>query len=176
MKTLDDAWSWYGATRQNLERMNRLGRKYWGQLPWDGELGRDDDFRILEAADIEAETRISLDFIDDLAIVVLFSVFEQGVRDHIGGELLKESEAVQHPVLKKAADDAIRGVEEGSFFKVLEPYKATGHADLIEEVNQVRRYRNWVAHGRRGAQPPAVDPRKAYLRLVQLLEVITRPE
>jgi hypothetical protein len=78
------------------------------------------------------------------------------------------------------ARDALEAIEVGSFFRVLEPYKSEGHADLIEEVNQVRRYRNWVAHGRRGEQPPSVAPRMAYERLSRFLAVViptgTAPE
>jgi hypothetical protein len=54
---------------------------------------------------------------------------------------------------------------------VLEPYKDV-NADLIDEVNQVRRYRNWVAHGRRTAQPDAVNLLAAYDRLKRFLEQI----
>ena len=43
-------------------------------------------------------------------------------------------------------------------------------ANLIEEVNQVRRYRNWVAHGRRTPQPAAVTPATAYDRLKRFLD------
>jgi hypothetical protein len=59
-------------------------------------------------------------------------------------------------------------IEQGSFFRVLEPYKDVD-ANLVEEVNQVRRYRNWVAHGRRTDQPAAVDPTTAYGRLKRFL-------
>jgi hypothetical protein len=65
-------------------------------------------------------------------------------------------------------------IEHGSFFKVLEPYKKID-ADLIEQVNQVRRYRNWVAHGRRGPQPDAVDPRAAWDRLQRCLDRLEQP-
>src|SRR5216684_2153350 len=146
MKTLDDARDWYDSTRKNLERMNRLARKYWDALPWDSDIGRDDDFRLLEADIVRSETETSLQFMDDLAVVVLFSVFEQIVRDHVKSEVLVEIDRISHPFLRKAADEATEQIEVGSFARVVEPYKAQD-ANLIEEVNQVRRYRNWVAHG-----------------------------
>ena len=59
-------------------------------------------------------------------------------------------------------------IEHGSFFNVLEPYKGIDPS-LVEEVNQVRRYRNWVAHGRRTDQPAAVNPSTAYDRLKRFL-------
>lgn len=172
MKTLDDAWKWYVNTRDNLRRMHRLASRYWPGLPWEGDLGRDDEFRTLEGEAIQSETRYGLDSLDDLTVVVLFSVFEQSIRDHIKGELVVEAAGLVHPVLRDAAADAIEAVQVGSFFRVLKPYKSEGHADLIEEVNQVRQYRNWVAHGRRGEQPPSVAPRMAYERLARFLAVV----
>jgi hypothetical protein len=173
MNTLDDAWAWYSKTRDNLLRMNRLARRYWRELPWEGALGQDNEFRLLEGSDVLDETKYSLDFLDDLAVVVLFSVFEAVIRSD--AKLQVESEAAQltHPILRQAADDALWVVNEGSFARVLEPYKALGHADLIEEVNQVRKYRNFVAHGRRRHdQPASVTPRAAYERLTRLLAVV----
>jgi len=61
-------------------------------------------------------------------------------------------------------------VHEGSFFAVLDAHKGP-HDDLLEAVNQVRRYRNWVSHGKRGARPPDVSPRVAYERLGEFLAV-----
>jgi hypothetical protein len=176
MKTLDDAWRWYHATRDNLDRMHRLARRYWQALPWEGSLGRDDDFRTLEDEEVLKETKYSLDFLDDLTVVVLFSVFEQTIRDQVRDEVQAESAGLIHPVLRKAAEDVTQAIEVGSFARVLEPYKVEGHADLIEEVNQVRRYRNWVAHGRRGEQPPSVAPRMAYERLTRFLVVVIPSE
>ena len=75
---------------------------------------------------------------------------------------------MHHVAIKRALDEMREGIEQGSFFKVLEPYKDLD-ANLVEEVNQVRRYRNWAAHGRRSQQPPAVDPTTAYDRLQRFL-------
>jgi len=45
-------------------------------------------------------------------------------------------------------------------------------AGLVEEVNQVRKYRNWVAHGRHAARPDSVDPETAYTRLDRFLKAM----
>ena len=57
---------------------------------------------------------------------------------------------------------------------MLEPYKSAAGAGLVEEVNQVRRYRNWVAHGRRDDLRPKdnVEPREAYDRLTRFLAAL----
>jgi hypothetical protein len=61
---------------------------------------------------------------------------------------------------------------ERSIFRVLDVFKGQ-NADFVEEVNQVRRYRNWVAHGRRATAPPFVDPEMAYERLKRFLDRFT---
>ncbi|MGH7222865.1 MAG: hypothetical protein ACRELF_06540, partial [Gemmataceae bacterium] len=157
MKTLADAWIWYEATKRNLGRMQRLGRRHWGNPSLEGaSIWLDDHFKTLEASDIVEETTTSLKPIDDLAIVVLFSVFESHVRDHLVARIKPEATGLSEPILKEAADDAIQGVEEGSFSRrVLYPLKEQRHvsAELVEKINQVRKYRNWVAHGRREPVP-----------------------
>jgi hypothetical protein len=108
MNTLADAWEWYHSTQRNLTRTQRIGRKYWdeiaGQVP---SIGQDDDFKMLEAEDIETETTASLIPIDDLAVVVLFSVFEAAVRSHVVAMIGPEAAGLARPILKHAANDAI---------------------------------------------------------------------
>jgi hypothetical protein len=44
---------------------------------------------------------------------------------------------------------------------------------LVEEVSQVREYRNFVAHGRQeGKRPANVTPRMAYQRLGRFLAAV----
>src|SRR5437868_2980724 len=116
-----------------------------------------------------------LDDLDDLCVLLLFSVFEALVRDQVLRGVDAEIRSLRHPTLRRAADDARDAIEQGSFFKVLEPYKEI-EANLIELVNQVRRYRNWVAHGRRGPQPGKIDPDTAFVRLTRLLGAMQPPD
>jgi hypothetical protein len=176
MNTLGDAWNWYVSTKKSLEQLQRIGRKYWDEIPWaTASIGRDDHFRLLEEEDIEKATTASLEPIDDLAVVVLFSVFESLVRTQVAERIRPEATNLMGPILKQAAEDAIQGVEEGSFFnRVLEPLKEQGRVapDLITKVNQVRDYRNWVAHGRRESPTNYVSPKTAFDRLNEFLEAL----
>ena len=173
MKTLADAWNWYTATKQNLARMQRLGERHWGDPSLaNASIWQDDRFRMLEAPDIMAETTAGLRPIDDLAIVVLFSVFESRVRDYLLELMEPQAQGITDPILKEAVDDAVQGVKEGSFYRrVLEPFKKQNPnlANLIAQVDQVREYRNWVAHGRRDAPTNNVTPKMAYERLSDFL-------
>ena len=142
-----------------------------GDLPWDGAIGQDNHLKDLTSAKILDGSQTVLDDLDDLCVLLLFSVFEATVRERVLSEVEAELPPPRHVAIKRALDEMKEGIEQGSFFKVLEPYKNLD-ANLVEEVNQVRRYRNWVAHGRRSSQPAAVTPATAYERLKRLLDRI----
>jgi hypothetical protein len=111
MKTLADAWNWYQATKRNLARMRRLGSAHWAHPSLEAaSIWQDDEFRMLEASDIVKETAASLGPIDDLAVVVLFSVFESRVRDYLVEQIEPQADLLTHPILRDAADAALQGV------------------------------------------------------------------
>jgi len=167
--SLADALGWYESVRTQTLTMRQLGKRHWDTLPWDGDLGRDERLRSLASSEILTQSEGILAELDDLCVLLLFSVFEAIVRERVLEDVARELPALRHVALVHAVDALKESLEHGSFARVLEPYKRQG-ADLIEEVNQVRRYRNWVAHGRRGEQPFEVDPRTAYDRLQRFLD------
>ena len=169
--SLEDAWNWYTSVREMTLAMYTMGKKHWTTLPWDGELGRDERLRHLEAPQILGWTDVIRRDLDDLCVLLLFSVFEATIRERVMADVEAELPPVRHVAIKRALDEMKEGIEHGSFFKVLEPYKDFD-ANLIEQVNQVRRYRNWVAHGRRTDQPASVNPTTAYDRLKRFLDFL----
>jgi hypothetical protein len=173
MKTLEGAWKWYQQAKSQLELVRRIASHYWLDLPWEDKLDRDDRFKALVQEELEQDTSFTLAQIDDLGVLVLFSVFESLVRDLLAAQIETEivEKSINHSVLLEATRDLIKQVEEGSFFKVLDPFKKLD-PNLVEMVNQVRRYRNWVAHGKRGKKPPTVDPRMAYERLSEFWSLL----
>lgn len=182
MKTLEDAWAWCGATREGARRLDHLA-KYWDRLPWDSpagalaELSRDNVFRELDGEQMRADAARTVSELDDLAILILFSVFEAEVRDWVRDRVLPETSVLTEPLLVDAAKDVIERIKQGSFARLLTPYKAMATAELVEAVNQVRDYRNWVAHGRREDMRPNenVVPREAYDRLSRFLAALRGP-
>jgi hypothetical protein len=171
ISSLDDAWKWYSSAKEIALAMSALGKKHWNGLPWDGELGRDDRLRHIEASEILDWTRVILADLDDFCVLLLFSVFEATVRKRALDDVALELPILQHPALQQAVQSLNENLEHGSFFRVTEAYKARD-PDLIEQVNQVRKYRNWVAHGRRGEPQNAVDPKTAYVRLQQFIDLL----
>ena len=171
MTTLEDAWAWFNQNRTLLKLMSRLGDKYWSDLPWEGALGRDDHFRTLEGDQVKAIADAVLSEFDELAVFVIFSVFESIVRRRVADDLRSEVSGLEHPALQKSARSMLRNIEEGSFSNnVLDLFKKDGREpgslsvnSLVEEVSRVRRYRNWVAHGRKvEGKPNMIVPKDAY--------------
>lgn len=180
MTTLEEAWAWYQAAVQGAKQLIHLA-PLWGELPWgqgDGwvsRIERDNVLGHIEADEMEKNARRAIGNLDDLAVLVLFSVFEANVRDLVTTQLRPEVDDLKHPVLRSAGEDVLQAVADGSFFRVLEPFKSQASPDLVEQVNQVRRYRNWVAHGRRADNRPnaLVEPKEAYRRLQAFLAAIS---
>jgi hypothetical protein len=169
MMTLDEAWNWYVKTERQLTLFGRFGRKHWEKLPWEGELGRDEKLKTLAAQDIEADTDFSLDHLNDFAVLILFSAFESIMRDRARADVQGERDRLNHPLVTRILDEAVHDLAQSSIFRVLDVFKGQD-ANLVEEVNQVRQYRNWVAHGRRGNPPFGIDPGTAYRRLKRFLD------
>ena len=157
--------------------MDRIGRRYWsedfGEKTLKESLHRDDRFKEITAASIAGgSARIVMEDLDDLAVLLLFSVFEANVRDRILEEMDREMAAPpRHPALVKAIADAKYAIEHGSFGGLTEAYKSL-NSDVKTQVDQVRHYRNWVAHGRRGSARNNVDPEQALTRLEDFLKLL----
>ena len=160
--SLEDAWRWYENARRMMVCMHRLGTHHWSKLP--STIASDKRFQDLEPTEVTACAQLVLDDLSDLCVVLLFSVFESQVREQVRLDVETAMPASLHPALDKAVDDLKESIDNGSFHGVLACFKSVD-ADLVEEVNQVRKYRNWVAHGRRSRQPDNVTAEIAFDRL-----------
>jgi hypothetical protein len=180
MKTLMDAWEWYESAKTNLVRMRRLGTHHWGdESLQNASIWSDERFKEVEARDIERETDLALAPLEDLGVLVLFSVFEAAVRDHLEGIIRPMTGSLGHPILEHAAEKVLEGIKQGSFAnQVLTPLQEQGRItpQLSDKVKQVRDYRNWIAHGKRDPREPSVinlDAKEAFERLKEFLETLS---
>jgi hypothetical protein len=173
MMDLDEAWRWYETTREHLGLFARLGMKHWGQFPEDSSLWKDDAFKSLESDAIKQDSRFSLEHLEDFAVMVIFSVFESIVRERVLARIRGERQGIEGVLLGGMIDASLVELKKKSFARILEIFKGMD-AGLVEEVNQVRRYRNWVAHGRQSTPKAAVDPEVAFKRLRRFLEAMTQ--
>jgi hypothetical protein len=179
MKTLLDAWKWYESTKTNLLRMRRLGTHHWDDESLAAaSIWQDDRFKEVEATDIDEETDLAIRPLEDLGVLVLFSVFEAAVRDHLEEVVRPKIGNLGHPILEHAAENALEGIKQGSFANhVLSPLQEQGRItpQLIDRTKQVRDYRNWVAHGKReprGTNIVNLNPREAFERLTEFLDAL----
>jgi hypothetical protein len=156
--------------------MDRLARRYWGEevgkKTLEDVLHRDNVFKEYEASKIRDLAKLVTDNLDDLVVLLLFSVFESIVRDRTLEEMKQELPMTpRHPALLKAVADAKDAIEHGSFGRLTETYKGLD-PNLKTLVDQVRKYRNWVAHGRRGDPENQVVPQNALERLEGFLQLL----
>jgi hypothetical protein len=172
--SLEDAWDWYRAVRTLAYDMRRLADK-WEDPGLIGVVQQNNHLRERTAIELQQKAATILDDLDDLAVLMLFSVFEATVRDRAKEDVDREIELIHHPAVLRAVNDLKDSIENGSFGKVTEAYQKMD-TDLTAQVNQVRKYRNWVAHGRRGAPENHVDPDRAIDRLRRYLTRLSEVE
>jgi hypothetical protein len=141
ISSLEDAWNWYQAVRRHAVYMQRLGDRFWDRPEWDEALSLDNLFRHVDAGDLRDGDGVILQDLDDLGVLLMFSVFEATVRDRAWADVENSLPARLHPAVSHTIDELRKDIEGGSFGRVTEAFKSLDH-DLIEKVNQVRRYRN----------------------------------
>ena len=169
IKTIEEARSWYEAVAKLAWVMERIGRSHWDRPEWHDALARDARLRDLESSEIQSLADTVRSDLDDLAVLVLFSVFEATVRERAILDVERELSSLRHPALVDAGRQLRETLASGSFFRVTEAYKGLD-PELTSQVNQVRRFRNWVAHGRREDRENQITPKAAFARLGEFLE------
>lgn len=166
---LDQAWHWYLAARDISRWMARLGEEYWFDLPWEGKMANDPLFQSLEEDRFGTTAKDVLASLEDIAILVIFSAFEASLRERVISDLAADTEAVRHPSSVRAMRDLNRAIDKGSIDRILIDCDGVD-ASLVMGARKIRDYRNWVGHGRRGAQPAEVVPDDAYRLLRRFLD------
>lgn len=170
-ESLVKAIRWHRAANQAAILQGRLATKYWDELPWDGVLDRDEKFKALDRETLQSDASLCLELLDDQSVVILFAAFEATVRDRVKIDVERRWPEPDHPILKDTRNSLVERIERGNFSGVLDAFKSVDH-DLVEQVKQVREYRNWVAHGRRSEQPSRVNPEEAFKRLDRFLQTV----
>lgn len=172
IETLDDAWAWYEAVQHLARWMDRIARRYWDDPQMAELFGRDNQLRDLASVEIQDRARRVLDDLDALAVLLLFSVFEAEVRARTMEGVERElAIPPRHPALNDAIIAMRETIENGSFGRLTQRYRSL-NPDLKTQVDQVRKYRNWVAHGRRGEAENEVTPDQSRDRLERFLELL----
>ncbi|MHC5057486.1 MAG: hypothetical protein ACYTKD_22660 [Planctomycetota bacterium] len=161
---LDDVWKWYLLCRDAFIAAGRLVERYPAALPGDSELFSETvPAAVSRLGDAQAE-------LDDLVILALFAVFEretisalQGVRDSAMSSLRRHAE-------RELVSMALSDVEEWRLVELLDVFKGVVDSDTVGLVKQIKKNRDWVAHGKKGERPLNLDPEEVRERLRRFLE------
>ena len=167
IRSLDDAWRWYTAVQTLAGDMRKLAGK-WDDPALADVLGRDNRLRHRTTPDLQYLAQTILEELDHLAVLVFFSVFEATVRSLAEADVDREMTSMRHPAILRAVKDLKDSIQNGSFGKVTAAYQKMDN-DLTAQVDQVRKFRNWVAHGRRDEPENDVKPGDAMDRLQRYL-------
>jgi hypothetical protein len=97
--SLADAWTWYESVKELTLAMQTLAVKHWNQLTWEGELGQDNRLRDLTEPRIVDRAENVLGNVNDLCVLLFFSVFEAVVRDRVLGDMRRNRSPLQHPAV-----------------------------------------------------------------------------
>ena len=98
IRSLDDAWNWYGAVKALAQDMKRLAEK-WNTAELQAVVSRDNRLRDRAAGELMDRANATLEDLNDLAVLLMFSVFEATVRDHAKADVDRETASIQHPAV-----------------------------------------------------------------------------
>lgn len=108
--------------------------------------------------------------IDDLTVLSLVSILEQTVIGRLQAVVDHTMKQITDSFAQRVLSYRLYPPERWRFTDILDLFKAEIDPHLVGEVKEIYRYRNWVAHGRKGVKPVAVDPSTAYQRLSGFLQ------
>lgn len=125
------------------------------------------DQEILDALDA-AEGEL-----DEQTVMFLYATFEATLRDHVTAQGPLLGAAVQPgpqfgPNIQAWFTELCRDARMDKVVGLFEPWAG---AIGIAQAGSIRKYRHWLAHGKRGAVPPSVAPPFAYTSLTSFLQM-----
>ncbi len=172
IRSLEEAWDWYRAVRTLAYDMNNLAGR-WDTTECSAFVHGSNRLRDRKSVELVSMSRTVLEELDDLAVLVLFSVFEASVRSLAVSQVEIETAGITHVAAKRALAELKDSMSNGSFARVTDAYQRLD-IELTTQVDQVRKFRNWVAHGRREAPENSVTPEEAFERLRRHLDLVRR--
>jgi len=113
-----------------------------------------------------------LDIVDDLFVVAMFAAFEQRVKDFAGDVLAASTLPSSSPAVAEWVGKSIRNARAVEIEEALAGQLAPSQ---VGDLRKLRKFRNWVAHGRRVPVPVAVArfaPGEAQQVLIETLAAI----
>lgn len=144
-------WSWFQFARDSIELAVQQVRAEPDRIPPGLVFSRHASPQ--EALAHLAKAKAEL---DDLMVLVLFAVFEQTLRAHMALTCAETCRGVPSETQASLVSGAFKRLEKCSLEQLLALYKAVVKAGLVKPAQDVKAYRNWVAHGKKEPRPSGV--------------------
>jgi hypothetical protein len=165
---LDPILAAYETTRNAFKVLYRCVRfgPAWQERPF-----RNTTFHRQEAGHVTERLNAANTELDKLTLFSLYAAFEARLRDHVSGHVgLLRAAGTPDPQFGEALADEFGAFVGGPRFgKLIELFDHAVGEELIAKAGAIRKFRHWMAHGRRGPAPPSVPPRAAYNTLTEFL-------
>ena len=117
--------------------------------------------------------------LDEATILMLYAAFERSLLLHIQNTMLDVfSKYTPSPWIEEIAFLIPEKAERWEIKKLLGLFKKEleENPENLEKIKQLYEYRNWLAHGKKGASPASIRPLEAYHLLSAFLQHTHIPE
>ncbi len=164
---LDPQWQSYNDTQESLALIRRLS-----EVPGTRTATlHGTSFAAMADAAVDAAISVAKQELNAQTVLFLYATFESALRDDLSARSTALATAPgPHPAfgldLATWFTDLVDDVRMDGVTRLYAP--AAGPL-LVAMIGNIRKYRHWLAHGRRGTAPPAVTPQFTYARLTQFL-------
>ncbi len=167
---LDPIWASYQTSREALKVVRRcvlLGEPHRDR-PF-----RNTSFHKQHARGLAKRLREAEAQMNDLVVLSLYAAFEARLRDHVARRagLLRGVARPDQEFGETLAQEFSEYFGGSRFGKLIELSSHAVGQGLIEGAGNIRKFRHWLAHGRRGPTPPSVTPLAAYTSLTKFLQL-----
>lgn len=167
---LDPIWASYLTTMEALKVVRRcvlLGEPHRDR-PFRNTSFHKQQTRPLAKRLKEAEAQVR-----DLVVLSLYAAFEARLRDHVARRagLLRRVVRPDREFGEVLTEEFSKYFGSSRFGGLLELFSHAVGSDLMKGAKDIRKFRHWLAHGRRGPSVPSVTPLAAYRSLTEFLRL-----
>lgn len=116
------------------------------------------------------------EYLNDQAVLSLYAAFESEIRGHLIAQsvhLTKHARSRDIHFAQALAEEYSSWCDEGiRMDRVAAFFKKSAGQTLLDQIGQVRKYRHWLAHGKRRQRPSNTTPVFAYEALNEFLSKV----
>lgn len=164
MNELDRIINWYEIAMESQHVVLEILNSAPHNIPANTVIGSK------EPREIKNNLIVAENELNDLTILSLIASFEQLVLDFTVKIVNENIENTKNPLFYKMSKYAFKNADRWHFVDILDLFKSVINPQIIGDVKQVYKYRNWVAHGKKDRKPLTLEPYIAHERLSQFLD------